>query len=348
MAAAAGISLTWADLAQLSSVVPLMARVYPNGKADVNHFNAAGGMGFLIRELLGAGLLHEDVQTIMGTGLSGYTKEAKLGADGELAYADAVHRSADEKVLRPSSDAFQPTGGLNVLTGNLGTSVIKTSSIPADRHAITAPARVFHSQEELHKAFRSGELNRDVVAVVRFRHCARLAGPHAVVAPPLGENERLFPTRQLHGQPAVRVQHEGAAVEDEFVLAAHLIEIGQGQAGFYDSRDRDVQPVIALGGIEGRSVRHQQKLRARLAQALDRIGAPDVLADRHADAHAAYVERPRHGTGREQALLVEHAVIGQIDLEPHRPRGLRGCLIWDVAGAENDSQWLPLCSLREG
>jgi phosphogluconate dehydratase len=184
MAAAAGISLTWTDLAELSKVVPLMTRVYPNGKADVNHFNAAGGMGFLIRELLGAGLLHEDVSTIMGTDLSGYTKEAKLGSNGELVYDDAVAASQDESVLRPCANPFQPTGGLNMLTGNLGTSVIKTSSIPADRHVIEAPAKVFHSQEELQAAFKAGELNRDVVAVVRFQ------GPKANGMPEL---HRLTP-----------------------------------------------------------------------------------------------------------------------------------------------------------
>jgi phosphogluconate dehydratase len=169
MAAAAGISLTWHDLAELSKVVPLLARIYPNGKADVNHFNAAGGMGFLIRELLGAGLLHEDVSTIMGTGLSGYTKEARLGPGGDLQFADAAHASHDESVLRGCARPFQPTGGLNVLTGNLGQAVIKTSSIPADRHVIEAPARVFHSQKQLQAAFKAGELNRDVVAVVRFQ-----------------------------------------------------------------------------------------------------------------------------------------------------------------------------------
>jgi phosphogluconate dehydratase len=184
MAAAAGISLTWTDLAELSKVVPLMTRIYPNGKADVNHFNAAGGMGFLIRELLGAGLLHEDVSTIMGTGLSGYTKEAKLGASGELVYDDAVALSQDEGVLRPCANPFQLTGGLNMLTGNLGTSVIKTSSIPADRHVIEAPAKVFHSQEELQAAFKAGEMNRDVVAVVRFQ------GPKANGMPEL---HRLTP-----------------------------------------------------------------------------------------------------------------------------------------------------------
>jgi phosphogluconate dehydratase len=184
MAAAAGISLTWHDLAELSKAVPLLTRIYPNGKADVNHFNAAGGMGFLIRELLGAGLLHEDVSTIMGEGLSAYTKEARLGADGELVFADAARATHDESVLRGASTPFQPTGGLNVLTGNLGTSVIKSSSIPADRHVIEAPAKVFHSQEELQAAFKAGALNHDVVAVVLFQ------GPRANGMPEL---HRLTP-----------------------------------------------------------------------------------------------------------------------------------------------------------
>ena len=179
MAAAAGISVTWKDFAELSRAVPLLTRIYPNGKADVNHFNAAGGMGFLIRELLAADLLHEDVSTIMGTGLAGYTREARIGTDGELAYADAATASGDETVLRGSARPFQPTGGLNVLDGNLGTAVIKTSSIPGDRHVIEAPAQVFHSQEELHAAFRSGELNRDCIAVVRFQ------GPKACGMPEL-------------------------------------------------------------------------------------------------------------------------------------------------------------------
>ena len=184
MAAAAGIKITWNDFAELSSAVPQMTRIYPNGKADVNHFNAAGGMGFLIRELLCEGLLHEDVSTIMGTGLSNYTKEAKLGAENGLVYAEALATSADESVLRPCGNPFLATGGLQVLEGNLGTSVIKTSSIPSDRHVIEAPARVFHAQEDLHAAFKAGELNRDVVAVVRFQ------GPKACGMPEL---HRLTP-----------------------------------------------------------------------------------------------------------------------------------------------------------
>jgi phosphogluconate dehydratase len=169
MAAAAGIVLTWNDLAELSHVVPLMTRIYPNGKADVNHFNAAGGMGFLIRELLHRGVLHEDVTTIMGTGLKGYLVEPKLSRDGALEWKEAATTSHDDKVLRGCENPFQATGGLNVLEGPLGHAVIKTSSIPDDRHFIEAPARVFHSQEELHAAFKTGELHRDVVAVVRFQ-----------------------------------------------------------------------------------------------------------------------------------------------------------------------------------
>jgi phosphogluconate dehydratase len=184
MAAAAGIALAWKDFAELSKAVPLLARVYPNGKADVNHFNAAGGLGFLIRELLQAGLLHEDVSTIMGTGLGGYTVEARLDPRGELDWQDAAAASGDLTVLRGCAQAFAATGGLGVLEGNLGASVIKTSSIPADRHVIEAPARVFHSQEELQAAFKAGELNGDMVAVVRFQ------GPKANGMPEL---HRLTP-----------------------------------------------------------------------------------------------------------------------------------------------------------
>ncbi len=168
MAAAAGIALTWDDLAELSAVVPLLTRIYPNGVADVNHFHAAGGMGFLIRELMNAGLLHRDVRTVMGTGLDHYLQEPGLSG-GNLVWKEAARSSSDENVLRPAAHAFQATGGLNVLDGTLGRGVIKTSAIKPELHVIEAPARVFHSQEELHVAFKTGELNRDVIAVVRFQ-----------------------------------------------------------------------------------------------------------------------------------------------------------------------------------
>src|SRR5690606_6520557 len=149
MAAAAGIVLTWEDIADISDVVPLLARVYPNGLADVNHFAAAGGLGFLIRELLDAGLLHEDVQTVWGEGLRPYAVEAKLAADGTVIRQPAPSQSGDERVLVPFSKAFQPTGGIRLLRGNLGNAIIKTSAVKPQHRVIEAPAVVFHTQEDL-------------------------------------------------------------------------------------------------------------------------------------------------------------------------------------------------------
>ena len=169
MAHAAGIAITWQDISDLSEAVPLLARVYPNGLADVNHFHAAGGMGFLIRELLDEGLLHEDVQTVWGEGLRPYAIEVKLGADGGVVREPAPEKSGDEKVLAPFPKAFQPTGGLKVLSGNLGHAIIKTSAVKPERRVIEAPAIVLDSQEALNAAFKAGELNRDFVAVIRFQ-----------------------------------------------------------------------------------------------------------------------------------------------------------------------------------
>jgi phosphogluconate dehydratase len=169
MAAAGGIQLTWQDISDISEAVPLLARVYPNGLADVNHFHAAGGLGFLIRELLDEGLLHEDVQTVWGEGLRPYAVEAVLGADGGVVRRAATEISGDEKVVAPFAKAFQPTGGLRVLEGNLGRAIIKTSAVKPERRIIEAPALVFDSQEALNAAFKAGLLDRDFVAVVRFQ-----------------------------------------------------------------------------------------------------------------------------------------------------------------------------------
>jgi phosphogluconate dehydratase len=169
MAAAAGIRIIWQDISELSEQVPLLARVYPNGLADVNHFNAAGGMGFLIRELLDAGYLHEDVQTCWGEGLRPYTVEAKLASDGSVERVAAPAVSHDEKVLAPVPKAFQATGGLKVLTGNLGHAIIKASAVKPENRVIEAPALVLHSQQALNDAFKAGELNRDFIAVIRFQ-----------------------------------------------------------------------------------------------------------------------------------------------------------------------------------
>ncbi|WP_274426350.1 phosphogluconate dehydratase [Chelativorans sp. YIM 93263] len=169
MAAAAGIKLTWADIEEISEHVPLLARVYPNGLADVNHFHAAGGLGFLIRELIDAGLLHEDVQTVWGPGLKQYAVEAKLNTDGTVTREPTPKESGNEKVLVPFSKAFQPTGGIRVLQGNLGQAIIKTSAVKSEYRTVEAPAIVFHAQEELQAAFKAGELDRDFIAVIRFQ-----------------------------------------------------------------------------------------------------------------------------------------------------------------------------------
>ncbi|WDR06580.1 phosphogluconate dehydratase [Devosia rhodophyticola] len=178
IAAAAGLTVTWDDMSDLSDATPLLARVYPNGVADVNHFHAAGGMGFLIQELLGSGHLHEDVKTVWGTGLSGYCVEAKLIED-KLSFEPAPKESALPKVLASAKAPFQPTGGLKLLTGNIGRSVIKVSAVKPEHRVVEAPARVFHGQEGLQEAFKAGELTGDLIAVVRF------SGPRAIGMPEL-------------------------------------------------------------------------------------------------------------------------------------------------------------------
>ncbi len=184
IAAAAGLKVTWQDMSDLSEAVPLLARVYPNGIADVNHFHAAGGMGFLIRELLAGGYLHEDVRTVWGTGLSGYTVEARL-IDDKLSFEPATAESGNPRILAPVSAPFSPTGGLKLLSGNLGKAVIKVSAVKPENRVVEAPVRVFHSQQGLQDAFKAGELNGDVVAVIRFQ------GPRAVGMPEL---HKLTPT----------------------------------------------------------------------------------------------------------------------------------------------------------
>ncbi len=168
MAKAAGIVLDLEDFSDLSQVTPLMAKVYPNGLADVNHFHAAGGLSYMIGELLNAGLLHDDTKTVAGDGLELYTQEPKL-VDGQVTYAAGAGETLNDKVLRPASDPFQPQGGLTQLAGNLGRGVIKTSAVAPERHIIEAPARVFHDQDSVKAAFKAGEFTSDTVIVVRFQ-----------------------------------------------------------------------------------------------------------------------------------------------------------------------------------
>jgi len=187
IARAAGIRIDWQDLADLSAIVPLLARVYPNGAGDVNHFHAAGGTGFVIRELADAGLLHTDIMTVAGRSLTDYAVEPALDGDGALRFDPAPAETRDAAMLRPFAEAFQPDGGMRLLTGNLGRSVIKTSAVARERWVIEAPARIFADQDAVRGAFEAGELDRDVVVVVRFQ------GPRAngmpelhKLTPPLG------------------------------------------------------------------------------------------------------------------------------------------------------------------
>ncbi|MBB4573528.1 phosphogluconate dehydratase [Rhizobium sp. MC63] len=187
MARAAGIQLTWQDIAELSEIVPLLARVYPNGLADVNHFQAAGGMGFLIKELLKHGLVHDDVRTVFGQGLQAYTVDARLGENSTVLREPSPEKSHDPKVLSSIETPFQANGGLKMLRGNLGKAVIKISAVKPERHIIEAPAIIFHSQQELQDAFKEGKLNRDFVAVVRFQGPKANGMPELhKLTPPLG------------------------------------------------------------------------------------------------------------------------------------------------------------------
>lgn len=168
MAAAAGIIINWDDFSELSSVVPLIARVYPNGAADVNHFHAAGGMGFVIRTLLDHGLLHDDVNTILGRGLNLFTQEPKI-KDGELVWVEGPKESLNPSILRPANDPFQPDGGIRLLKGNLGRSIIKVSAVEPQHRIVEAPAIVFDEMQDFLDAFKRNELNKDLVAVIPFQ-----------------------------------------------------------------------------------------------------------------------------------------------------------------------------------
>jgi phosphogluconate dehydratase len=244
VAQSAGIVIDWNDFSALSDVVPLLTHVYPNGSADVNQFQAAGGTGLVIRELLDAGLMHEDVLTVRAGGIREYTREPALAGPSSvsLVWHDAGN-SKDESIVRPVAAPFSATGGLKLLQGNLGRSVIKVSAVPDDRHVIEAPARVFDSQEALHAAFNAGELARDVVCVVRWQ------GPQANGMPEL--HKLTPPLAVLQGQGfkvALVTDGRMSGASGKVPAAIHVSPEAAAGGPLAKVRDGDVIRVDALTG----------------------------------------------------------------------------------------------------
>lgn len=278
MARAAGLIVDWNDFADISGATPLMARVYPNGVADVNHFHAAGGMAFLTRELLRGGLVHADTLTVAGAGLEAYTQEPWLD-DGRLAWRDGAQRSLDETILRPADSPFEAEGGIRLLTGNLGRGVIKVSSVPKDRRIIDAPAAVFESQSEFTAAFKAGQLERDVVVIVRFQ------GPRANGMPELHSLTPALTALQNKGFRVALVTDGRMSGASGAVPAAIHMTPGADEDSLL-ARVRDGDRIV-LNADQGR---------------LDVLSAPEDLARRP----RARTPPAGHGWGRELFTPLRH------------------------------------------
>ncbi len=244
MARAAGVQLTWDDFEDLARVTPLLCRIYPNGQADVNHFHAAGGMAFLIRELLGAGLLHGDVMTLGADSLADFAREPRLAEDGEtLAWADPPAQSADPEVLRPVSDPVAADGGLRVLDGPLGRAVIKISAVKPEHRVVEAPAIVFRSQAELIERFKAGDLDRDFVAVAPFQ------GPRANGMPELHKLTPPLGVLQDRGfKVALVTDGRMSGASGKVPAAIHLTPEALAGGAIAKIRDGDIIRVDAAAG----------------------------------------------------------------------------------------------------
>jgi len=271
MARAAGVLLDLQDFADISEAVPLMAKVYPNGLADVNHFHAAGGLGYMIGQLLDAGLLHPDAKTVAGDGLALYRQEPKL-IDGKLVWQDGAAQTLNDRILRPATDPFAKSGGLKQLSGNLGRGVIKVSAVAPERHVIEAPARIFHDQEDVKAAFKRGEFTSDTVVVVRFQ------GPQANGMPEL---HSLTPTLSILQDRGLKV----ALVTDGRMSGAS----GKVPAAIH------VSPEAAAGGPLAR-LRDGDIVRLDAQAGTLTVLAPDF--DSRAPV-TADLSANRYGTGRE-------------------------------------------------
>ena len=242
MARAAGIILDLEDFSEISEIVPLMAKVYPNGLADVNHFHAAGGLAYMIGELIDAGLLHEDARTIAGDGLSRYRNEPQL-QDGALVWRDGPAASLNDKILRPVNSPFQPQGGLKQLSGNLGRGVIKVSAVAPERHIIEAPVRVFSDQEQVKTAFKAGEFTSDTIVVVRFQ------GPQANGMPELHSLTPVLSVLQDRGlKVALVTDGRMSGASGKVPAAIHVSPEAASGGPIARLRDGDIVRLDAVSG----------------------------------------------------------------------------------------------------
>ncbi|ABF63109.1 6-phosphogluconate dehydratase [Ruegeria sp. TM1040] len=281
MARAGGIILDWQDFSEISDVVPLLARVYPNGLADVNHFHAAGGLGYMIGELLENGYLHPDTKTVTGEGLGAYLMEPFLDG-GALTWRKGTTESLNDKIVRPASDPFQKTGGLARLTGNLGTGVMKISAVAEEHRVVEAPVRVFHDQDEAKAAFKAGELDEgDVVIVVRFQ------GPKANGMPELHSMTPFLSIMQGRGQKVALVTDgRMSGASGKVPSAIHVVPEALDGGAIAKLQDGDIVRVDAISG----------NLEVLTEGVLDR---PAATAD---------LTSYQHGTGRELFALFRSSV----------------------------------------
>ncbi|HEY9105188.1 MAG TPA: phosphogluconate dehydratase [Roseateles sp.] len=278
VARSAGILINWTDFSDLSGVVPLLARVYPNGSADVNQFQAAGGPSFVIRELLDAGLMHEDVLAVGGDNLRPYGSVPRsVGQGGEVVREALPAAPIDDSVVRTAAAPFSATGGLKLLAGNLGRAVIKSSAVPEDRHTIEAPCRIFTTQEAMLAAFKNGELEKDVVVVVRFQ------GPHANGMPEL--HKLTPPLAVLQGKGfrvALVTDGRMSGASGKVPAAIHVSPEALAGGPLAKLRDGDVVRVCAVNGV---------------LAAL--VGEAEWAARENATLDPAEADVNAHGLGRE-------------------------------------------------
>ncbi|WP_411970069.1 phosphogluconate dehydratase [Paucibacter sp. Y2R2-4] len=277
VARAAGIIIDWSDFSELSGVVPLLSRVYPNGAADVNQFQEAGGPAFVIRELLDAGLMHEDVLSVAGDSLRPFARLPSQGEGAAVVWQDLAPESGDETVVRKATAPFSSSGGLKLLDGNLGRAVIKTSAVPDDRHIVEAPARIFSDQESMLAAFKAGELERDVVVVVRFQ------GPQANGMPEL--HKLTPPLAVLQGKGfkvALVTDGRMSGASGKVPAAIHVSPEALAGGPLAKLRDGDIVRMDAVSG-----------------ELLALVPAAEWAARELAQISDAQVDENGHGLGRD-------------------------------------------------